>query len=280
MADMQIYLARPGGDREGPFSFQEILQDLQEGKYRENDFWAWYDGLPEWMPLHEVLKSPEVMQPAATAPISIAEPNAGAPIYTENDAPPAQPDSVSHSWAAPAVEGDFEFSEQSSEIPKLSEIENSTPVALLSAAAPEPQVEPAALPEAPVQVQTELVADERLAAGLPFAALERAFVFTTGEGRALWESALAAFMLKQIVGEEISTIRRAVPRDVIFGCDPIELVKDDGGISESVWRTMAARQPVLLELAKQKLYHLCVRSFRIEADQIVVLILFYNKQKL
>ena len=119
MADMQIYLARPGGDREGPFSFQEILQDLQEGKYRENDFWAWYDGLPEWMPLHEVLKSPEVMQPAATAPISIAEPNAGAPIYTENDAPPAQPDSVSHSWAAPAVEGDFEFSEQSSEIPKL-----------------------------------------------------------------------------------------------------------------------------------------------------------------
>lgn len=279
MADMQIYLARPGGDREGPFSLQEILEALQQGKYRENDFWAWYDGLPEWMPLHEVLNSPQVMQSAAAAPLSVAEPNAGSPIYTESDPPVAQPDRVSHSWAASSLEGDFEFSEQSSEIPKLSEMENSTP-ALVSAAAPEPRVEPAALLEASVQVQTEPVADARLAAGLPFAALERAFVFTTGEGPALWESALAAFMLKQIVGEELSTLRRAVPRDVIFGCDPIELLKDDGGISESVWRTMAARQPVLLELAKQKLYHLCVRSFRIEADQIVVVILFYNKQKL
>jgi hypothetical protein len=42
---------------------------------------------------------------------------------------------------------------------------------------------------------------------------------------------------------------------------------------------MAARQPVLLELAKQKLYHLCIRTFRIEGDHIVALILFYNKQK-
>lgn len=51
---MNIHLSRPGGQREGPFTLDQINNDLAASKYRETDYWAWYEGLTEWVPLHQV----------------------------------------------------------------------------------------------------------------------------------------------------------------------------------------------------------------------------------
>lgn len=68
---MNIHLSRPGGQREGPFTLDEINRDLAAKKYRETDYWAWYEGLTEWVPLHQV---PGIVRSRAT------EPPAEAPI--------------------------------------------------------------------------------------------------------------------------------------------------------------------------------------------------------
>jgi hypothetical protein len=51
---MQIHLSKPGGQREGPFTVEEINRDLATRKYNDSDYWAWYDGLSSWVPLHSV----------------------------------------------------------------------------------------------------------------------------------------------------------------------------------------------------------------------------------
>ena len=51
---MQIYLARPGGPRQGPYTVEQINADLAARKYRDDDFWAWHYGLPKWVPLYSV----------------------------------------------------------------------------------------------------------------------------------------------------------------------------------------------------------------------------------
>jgi hypothetical protein len=51
---MDIHLATPGGQREGPFSLEQINASLAQRKYRETDYWAWFEGLDSWVPLHEV----------------------------------------------------------------------------------------------------------------------------------------------------------------------------------------------------------------------------------
>ena len=50
----QIYLAPPGGQRQGPFSIDQINADLATGKYKDDEFWAWHEGLNGWIPLHSV----------------------------------------------------------------------------------------------------------------------------------------------------------------------------------------------------------------------------------
>src|ERR1041385_2827049 len=49
---MQIYLAKPGGERKGPFTLDQINRDLAARIYRDDSYWAWHEGLPEWVPLH------------------------------------------------------------------------------------------------------------------------------------------------------------------------------------------------------------------------------------
>jgi len=51
---MQIHLAKPGGERHGPFTLEQVNQDLAAKKYRDSDFWAWYDGADAWVPLYSV----------------------------------------------------------------------------------------------------------------------------------------------------------------------------------------------------------------------------------
>jgi len=51
---MQVYLAKPGGQKQGPFTLEQLKKDLAAHKYDDGDFWAWHDGLPEWKPLYEI----------------------------------------------------------------------------------------------------------------------------------------------------------------------------------------------------------------------------------
>src|SRR5438309_11270382 len=61
---MQIHLSKPGGQREGPFTVDEINRDLAARRYVDNDYWAWYEGLNSWVPLHSV---PGVRAPSSSA---------------------------------------------------------------------------------------------------------------------------------------------------------------------------------------------------------------------
>jgi hypothetical protein len=115
---------------------------------------------------------------------------------------------------------------------------------------------------------------------MPFFALEQACVFTTGDAAGFWGSTVAAQTAREVTGEELATLRRTLPKDVISGCAAKGILGREGAVSPSLWRAMAALQPALVEQARQKVYRVCVRTFRIEADALVTLVLFYNKEKL
>ena len=51
---MKIHLSKPGGQMEGPFTVEQINRDLAAKKYQDTDYWAWYEGQGEWVPLHSV----------------------------------------------------------------------------------------------------------------------------------------------------------------------------------------------------------------------------------
>jgi len=200
--NMQIYLSKPGGQREGPYTLEQIVQDLAANKYRDTDYWAWHEALPEWVPLYLL---PSISTDADSAPASrtVSEP----------------------------------------------EKESATP-------------------------------SSQVSSGMPAGALEQIFMFTTGDGPPLLQSPTVARMMKEIIGTDPEAIRDGIPRDVVARCAAAELLKPDGSISDAVWRAMAAHRPILVQQAREKLYHVCIRTFRIEADVVVAMVLFYNKQKL
>lgn len=66
---MQIHLSKPGGQREGPFTLEQINEALAARKYSGSDYWAWHAGLPEWVPLYSV---PGVIDAAAAGQTSEA----------------------------------------------------------------------------------------------------------------------------------------------------------------------------------------------------------------
>jgi hypothetical protein len=105
-------------------------------------------------------------------------------------------------------------------------------------------------------------------------------MFTTGDGPPLLQSPTVARMFKEIIGAEPEALRLGIPRDVVARCAAEELLKPDGSISDAVWRAMAAHRPTLVQQAREKLHRVCIRTFRIEADVVVAIVLFYNKQKL
>ena len=57
----RIHLARQG-KREGPFTLEHIQAQIAAGRYKDDDFWAWHEGLPEWIPLYKI---PGVAQPSS-----------------------------------------------------------------------------------------------------------------------------------------------------------------------------------------------------------------------
>src|SRR5260221_1156484 len=98
---MEIYLIKSGGQREGPFGLAEINRQLVARRYKDTDYWAWYDGLAEWVPLYNVPgivslddTSAWVMEekPSAPSQASPAPTVADSPSTVE---PPAEPAAAS-----------------------------------------------------------------------------------------------------------------------------------------------------------------------------------------
>jgi hypothetical protein len=284
---MQIHLSKPGGGREGPYSLEQIKKDLAARKYRDTDYWAWHEGLTEWVPLYSL--------PGISATDDSPPPVAAAP-HPKELATPAKPKVAAPGAATAPVSAVAARAEPQ---PTLPEARAAAAPASPAAAGPEPaeaaspagslamslgdsalagagaSASPAAQPE-----EEPAAAWQQVSSGMPASALEQVFLFTTGDGPSAWQSPTVARMFKEIIGEDLSTLREEVSRDVIARCAVGELLKPDGSVSDAVWRAMAAHRPALVQQARERLYRICVRTFRIEADAIVALVLFYNKQKL
>jgi len=262
---MQIYLTLPGGQREGPYTLEEINRDLAAKKYSDTDYWAWYSGQNEWVPLHKVpgvVGSDDttawVLDPAAQASSAApAEPPASAPATTSTD----------NSTASAIAKGAQQPSAAASAEPTAS-----TPP-------PAPTPAPAAdLPPAPDATPTPL--DRKLFSGLPFAALEQVFILTTGDGPPASRSAVTARMLEETVGESLQRIRGSVSRDVLSRCAFMEQLRTQATLPTAAWSAMANFKLELVQAARAGLYKVCVRTFPIETGDLVCVFLFYNKQKL
>jgi hypothetical protein len=174
------------------------------------------------------------------------------PGMAETGTPP-----LGEEWGMPEASHPLDF--HSKAVPKVPE----------DGSSPGPETDPAAA----------LLA-QQFSSGMPFAALEQLFIFTTGDGRSIWISPLMSRMLEAIVGEKMERIRQGTPRDVIFNCDLSKLLKRDGAISDAVWHAMEIREPNVVARAQKKLSRTCVRTFNLERDTVVALVLFYNNQKL
>jgi hypothetical protein len=229
---MNIHLSKPGGQREGPFTLEQINSDLAARKYHDTDYWAWYEGLNEWVPLHTV---PGV------------SPSADSSATATKTAEPATQDS----WAETQV---------------LSAGDANVP-------APPQDTAADSEPETPPSLQNQL------SSALPFAALERIFILTTGEAPTASRSAVTVGMLETITGEEFTAVREKVPRDAIAHCDFLEKLRRGGAIPDVAWRAVAKLNPDLVKQARDGVFRICVRSFPIETGEMVTLLLFYNKQQ-
>ena len=284
---MQIHLSKPGGQKEGPYTLEQIKQDLAANKYRDTDYWAWHEGLPEWVPLYSLpgiatsgdstlaaAAAPQPEEVAVPSQPGAAAPDAAAATVSAGRAPaelqhaPPQARAAAAPGAPTAAKPNVEEAVAPAQRPTVS-LGPSTAEDSAAPASPaaEPQEEPPTL-------------GQQVPSGMSSSALEEIFLFTTGDGPSAWQSPVVAQMLKEIIGEDLSTLHLDVSRDVVARCAVDELLTPDGSISEAVWHAMAAHQPDLVQQARDGLHRICVRIFRIEADTTVVLVLFYNKQKL
>jgi hypothetical protein len=67
----RIYLAKPGGQREGPFTLEQVRQGVAADTYRDTEYWAWADGMSAWVPLYEL---PGLSRDGVSAAAAAAEP--------------------------------------------------------------------------------------------------------------------------------------------------------------------------------------------------------------
>jgi hypothetical protein len=172
--------------------------------------------------------------------------------------------------------------------PPVAEFKREAPnpsVANAPIAEPEPEPQKAEAATAPVAEpepkSSEIFAAPSMSSGKPFCALEQVFVFTTGEGRSVFNSDVTPAMLAETGGETLENIRSTVAVDVIGRADAAVLKTiRAGSIPDSMWRALFAIKPAIAHQAQDGVYHLCVRTFPVESNEVVALFLFYNKQKL
>ena len=300
----KIYLAKPGGQKEGPYTLEQINRDLAANKYSDADFWAWHEGLPAWMPLHsvpgvapntpraaapepkpessafkvgpgpvspkvEAEATPPKMKPAPVAPTPEPKP---APPRAEAPGGPTAKSVVEQPKAQPAVS------------PLAgAKVETAKPAAAAAAPVPVParaEVTTAS-PAKPERRPAAAAAGPSMSSGKPLSALEQIFVFTTGEGPSAFTSEITTAMLVEAAGEKLETIRSRVPVDVMGGADAnvLEAIRA-GTLPDSVWRALFKIKPAVAQQAQEGLFHLCIRTFPVESKALVALLLLYNKQKL
>jgi hypothetical protein len=273
---MQIYLAKPGGQKEGPFTLDQINRDLAAKKYGGNDYWAWYEGLPSWMPLHSLPgvtgKAPPVVPAAAPGPVQPSAPpkavqapppKAAAPVVTA-------PIAIAPVAAAPVSTAPVSTAPVAAE-PAKKAAEPPKPVVIASA-------QPAPATPAPASELADPAALlETAPSGLPFSALDQIFIFTSGEGRSVFESQLANQKLEDTVGEKVDKIRESVQVNVVGRVDAgVEMMQDDS-IPDKAWRAITAVKPDVAEQAKAGAYQFCVRTLLSENNDVITLLLFYKK---
>lgn len=216
--NMNIHLSKPGGRMEGPFTVEQINRDIASRKYKDNDYWAWHEGLPEWVPLHSI--------PGVTGKGASAD-GAGETQIIERPQPSA-----------------------------ASSISRTT------------------------QEKSPPSLQQQLSSGMPFSALERIVVLTTGEGPAASQALATLGMLEAVTGEALATIRQQVPRDVITQCNFLEKLRNGGPIPDVAWRAVANVNAELVSQAREGIFRICARTFPIDTGDLVALFLFYNKQRL
>lgn len=96
-----IYLSRPDGEKEGPYTLEQVNEGLALGKYQGSEYWAWYAGLPQWVPLYSIpglREHSEISaETAATydAQVLSARGNDAEPPPAESAAPAQQPEEAS-----------------------------------------------------------------------------------------------------------------------------------------------------------------------------------------
>jgi hypothetical protein len=127
--------------------------------------------------------------------------------------------------------------------------------------------------------RTETPGKPLLASGLPFAALEHIFIFTTGEGRLLFQSEAVVRKLQEIVGKPVAAIREKAPVDVIGHANVGVEMMLNRAIPDKAWRALFSIKPVLAQGAKDDLYHVCTRAFTTEDNDTIGALFFYSKEE-
>src|SRR5258708_23824415 len=96
-APTEIYLCRPGGQKEGPFALEHINRDLAAKKYTEEDLWAWYEGLKEWIPLYSI---PGVGKASTAVHSATSPPSRPAERFTKKQPREDYPSRLASLWAS------------------------------------------------------------------------------------------------------------------------------------------------------------------------------------
>jgi len=145
------------------------------------------------------------------------------------------------------------------------------PAAKAAAAAPPTPAPGTGKPDAPGKAG--------VASGQPFSSLEHIFIFTTGEGRSVFQSQAVIRKLEEIVGEPAGTIREKVTVDVIGHANVgVEMMLNQA-IPDKAWRAMFAIRPVIAQNARDELYHVCARPFTTENNDSAAALFFYTNRR-
>src|SRR5437660_3307761 len=127
IAGMQVHLSKPGGQREGPLTVEQINRDLAARKYNDSDYWAWYEGLESCVPLHAV---PGIKAPSAGGTTHFVPPPQEQPqVEPQHDEQPQEDQYAiaTESWQAPAeAENGHDSGEQEDASQKSSRSEGET----------------------------------------------------------------------------------------------------------------------------------------------------------
>lgn len=237
---MQIYLTKPGGQKEGPYTLEQINRDLATGKFHDTDFWAWHEGLAEWTPLYSL---PGVSTEAATAAVANPE-TIHAETFIAEPAPLAQPTA--------AAEPESLAKESSDAAETKSE---AAPLAIH-----EPPSMSSGRPFSALEQIFVLTTGEGPAA------------FKSEVTNAMLQEAAGESLAEIRAKVPVDVIGRA-------NAVALESIRS-GTMPDSVWRALSAIKPEVVQQAQAGAYHLCIRTFPLESQDSVAVFLLYNKQKL